>query len=122
MHHILELNDEKIKIPFCEKGYVYATSISQKVNKLMSDYLRLKDTKNMIELISKEFTIPITKVIIIRKGGHFFCKIDRFFNKYSFFIYLFILVNTGYTVIKSKNTASFRFKTIFYLTDKKKKN
>jgi hypothetical protein len=26
------------------------------------------------------------------------------------------------TVIKSKNTASFRFKTIFYLTDNKKKN
>ena len=69
MHHILELNDEKIKIPFCEKGYVYATSICQKVNKLMSDYLRLKDTKNIIELISKEFTIPITKVIIIRKGN-----------------------------------------------------
>lgn len=69
MHHILELNDERIKIPFCEKGYVYATSICQKVNKDLSNYTRLKSTKNMIELISKEFTIPIEQVIIIRKGN-----------------------------------------------------
>lgn len=69
MHHILELNDERIKILFCEKGYVYATSICQKVNKSMDHYLRSKDTRNMIELISKEFTIPIEKVIIIRKGN-----------------------------------------------------
>lgn len=48
MYHILETNNEKIEIPFDDDGYVYVTIICNRINKRLQNYMRLKETQNLI--------------------------------------------------------------------------
>lgn len=70
MHHILEIDDERIEIPFDKDGYIYATAICKRINKFLQNYIRLKETKNLIELIHKEYDAPFDEIIMTRKGGN----------------------------------------------------
>jgi hypothetical protein len=69
MNHVLKIQDEEIEIPFDEDGYIFATLISKRVNKDLSNYFRMNETKHIIELICQEFSITKEKIVIIKRGN-----------------------------------------------------
>lgn len=51
-------------------GYINATALCKACNKLFSDYIRLKITKEFIEALSSDMGIPISVLIQSVKGGN----------------------------------------------------
>ncbi|MGF1939267.1 MAG: KilA-N domain-containing protein [Nostoc sp. ChiQUE02] len=52
---------DKYAIP---KGYVNATQMARANRKLLSDYIRLKSTKDYLQALENDMGIPISSLII----------------------------------------------------------
>ena len=62
-------NGSSFTIPLREDGYIFATALCKAVGKPVGNWLRLKETKEMIKIFSLETGINKNKLIEIKKGG-----------------------------------------------------
>lgn len=52
-------------------GYVNATAMCQAAKKLLGHYLELERTKEFLAELSADIGIPISQIVIVRKGGNY---------------------------------------------------
>jgi hypothetical protein len=67
---VLENGTEFI-IPLREDGYIYATGLCKAVGKRVNHWLTLKETKDLVKILSSETSISENKLIEINKGGNY---------------------------------------------------
>jgi hypothetical protein len=66
-------NGNEFIIPMREDGYLYATGMCKVINKHVSAWLRLKETKEFIKALEKsDVIISTSKIIEIYKGGNMY--------------------------------------------------
>ena len=66
---IQEYTFDDISVPIRNDGMINATALCRAGNKLISDYLRLSNTKAYLEEIESNMGIPILELINVKTGG-----------------------------------------------------
>ena len=62
-------NGDMFTIPMREDGYIYATALCKASGKRLNNYIRAKETTDVIEQLSIDASIQKDKLFEIYKGG-----------------------------------------------------